>query len=69
MPGTDTKKSKRERPVDKNAETEDQEYKSGGLPKTSKYSVDQNAKTQPSVSTPKDMKEKNARPADTNYGF
>lgn len=69
MPGTDTKTSKKERPVDPNSETEPREYKSGGLPKTSKYSVDQNAKTEPSVSTPKDKKEQSDRPEDTNYGF
>lgn len=69
MPGTDTKKNKKERPVDQNAETDDMEYKSGGLPKTSKYSVDKNAKTQPSVSTPADIKEQSSRPADANYDF
>lgn len=50
-------------------ETSAEEYKSGGLPKTSQYSVDKKKKDEPSVSTPKDTKEQSDRPEDTNYGF
>lgn len=62
MPGTDTKKNMQERPVDRDHETQDREYKSKGLPQTEKYSVDKKIKGQPSVSTPEDIKEQSGLP-------
>ena len=64
-----TKTNKNTRPVDAHSETETREYKGDGVSGTSKYSVDKKAKTEPSVSTPKDKKEQSDRPDDANYGF
>lgn len=69
MSGINTKGNKRERSVEREAETTPKEYKTDGLPQTSKYSVDKKKKTEPSVSTPKDLKKQSGRPADANYGF
>ena len=55
--------------LDSAQETDDEEYKAGGLPKTSKYSVDKKHRSEPSVSTPEDKKEQSDRPVDANYGF
>lgn len=50
-------------------ETSEEEYKAGGLPKTSRYSVQKKKSPEPSVSRPRQTKEQSDRPAQSNYGF
>jgi hypothetical protein len=50
-------------------ETGEEEYKTGGLQDTSKYSVDKKTKSEPSVSTPGKEDRKQTDQSQKNYGF